>query len=154
MHTFGNQLQQRSWIYENEQSRLVVILFRFFSLLKWPTSKISELEKQVQLLATVVNTRGQSAISSFSPSFGPQISGNSVETSSNTANNSWQRSQSSQVEGVHAHATLPAALSSTSAHAAAITSPDLALIRPLAIIPWQIETLQLKTDQIDHLFEM
>jgi hypothetical protein len=73
MHTFGNRLQQDPGFKRTSKSRLVVTLFRLCNLLKWPTSKISELEKQVQLLATVVNTRGQSAISSFSPSFGPQI---------------------------------------------------------------------------------
>jgi len=136
------------------RSRLVVIWFTVCSMLKWPNSKISELEKQVQLLATVVNTRGQSTIGSFSASSEPQISGNSIETSSHPAISSWQRSRDSQVEGVHSLATFPAALSSTSAHTAAITSPEHALVRPLAIIPRQIETLQLKADEIDHLFEM
>jgi hypothetical protein len=136
------------------ESRLVVIWFTVCSMLKWPNSKISELEKQVQLLATVVNTRGQSTIGSFSASSEPQISGNSIETSSHPAISSWQRSQDSQVEGCHSLATVPAALSSTSARTAAITSPEHALVRPLAIIPRQIETLQLKPDEINHLFEM
>jgi hypothetical protein len=129
-----------------------------YNLLKCLISKIAELEKQVQLLASVVNTSGQltSIPTPSLPSarFGNQLSQNSAESRPNLAGNSWQVTRDTQVQSDHFLANVPAAVSSTLASQTPHASPEHTLVRPPATMPRMIETLQLSADQIDTLFQL
>jgi hypothetical protein len=121
----------------------------FYGLLKCLISKIAELEKQVQLLASVVNTRGQrtSILTPFpATSLGNQLSGE--------FGNGWQAPRDPQVERDHLLANVPAAVSSTQASQTPHTSPEHTLVRPSAIMPRMIETVQLSSGQIGTLFQL
>jgi hypothetical protein len=120
--------------------------------------KIAELEKQVQLLASVVNTRGQSTTIPTPPcpatSFGTQITGDFAAALSDPASNGWQGPRDPPNERNHSLATFPTALSPVLTHTTPITSPEHIIVRPPAIMPRTIETLQLSPNQIDSLFQM
>lgn len=161
MHTTGNRLQSRPRFQENKQkpvSPLMLLEYVCYGLLKCLISKIAELEKQVQLLASVVNTRGPTTsipTSSFpATSFGNHLSGQLAERGSDLISNGLQASQDSQVKNAHFLANVPAAVSATLTSQSSLSSPEQNLVRPPAIMPRRIEVLQLGADQIDTLFQL
>jgi hypothetical protein len=137
-----------------------------FWLLSCLASKIAELEKQVQLLASAVNTRGQAASNLQNYPSHPVLS-NDIQSTGGVHNdlagpipeiqsNTWQRPPQPQRQTDHSLPNVASVLPSIRGTPTIDTALDFSensLVRPSATMPRTIETLQLSAIQIDDLFQ-
>jgi hypothetical protein len=135
-------------------------------LLSCLVSKIAELEKQVQLLASAVNTRGQAA-SNLQNYPSHTVLSNDIQSTGGAHDNlagpipgiqsiAWQRPLQPQRPTDRSVPNVASVLPSIPDPPTidnALDFSENSLVRPLATMSRTIETLQLSTIQIDDLFQ-
>ena len=155
-------MQSRPWFQKSQQDA-VCSTSRFVTLADRSHSKIAELEKQVQLLASAVNRsqpantpQTQPAVPTPAPQTPRFYSNNLLGPNTNSQSIIWQGSREPErrleLSSTNVVSSFPPMLDADSINQFNFQQNDL--LRPRAVVPRSLETLQLSTGQIDDLFQM